>query len=191
MPKSQPSKPPILRPKSGHKRPCYKPNNDEVERRITAVELLLSRGARRTEIHQQMEKQFGVHWRTADRYLARAREALMKRLNKSKDEHRCESLAFYESVMRSGEAKASEKLMACKRKDELLGLDAPRRTEVSGPDGGKIELEDKSTRPIDYAKLGAVARAVFGLPATNGDGEPVHSPDAGTEAGVVPGHNGS
>jgi hypothetical protein len=143
--KPKPSKPPRI--KKGHKKPSFKPNADEVERRITAVELLLSRGARKHEIHTAMAKEFGIHSRTADEYTARARARLMTRLNKSKDQHRCESLAFYESMMRAADAKPGDKIRACQRKDELLGLDSPKKTVISGPDGGPIQTEDKTLEP--------------------------------------------
>lgn len=64
------------------------------------------------------------------------------------------------------------------------------RTEVSGPDGGKIELEHANKRPIDGDAFREVVRELAGFPGKNGDGEQVHPAHANPQAGRVPGDNG-
>lgn len=61
------------------------------------------------------------------------------------------------------------------------------RTEISGPVGGKIELEIKQAQPIDHAGLERMARSVFGLPAPEHNGESLHTPEAGIQTGSIPG----
>jgi hypothetical protein len=107
----------------------------EVERRVETCELLLSRGGRKSQIHSAMKKEFGVSWQMASIYVSRARANLLKRLGKPKEQHRCESLALYESVIQSPDSKPNDRIHARQRIDELLGLDAPRQIEHGGMEG--------------------------------------------------------
>ena len=66
-----------------------------------------------------------MEWRQADEYIRRARASLLLHLERSKEEHRSESLAFYDSVIETGQSTMTEKLRSRERIDKLLGLEQP------------------------------------------------------------------
>ena len=70
---------------------------------------------------------------------------------------------------------------------KLRGLDAPERTELSGPGGKPVEVENADKRPIDWERVGQELRGVFPLPKTNGNGQPVYPAHPAPETGSVPG----
>jgi len=59
-------------------------------------------------------------------------------------------------------------------------------SQVSGPGGKPIEIEQKVNAPIDFNELRQVAGEMFGFPQGNGHGQPVHSAPANGETGSVP-----
>ncbi len=122
--------------------PGSKPSALQMEQRITEVEMLLSLGSRRTQIHAAMEAKYNIDWRTTDRYMSRARANLVKRSQKPKEEHCLDSFNFYQAIALNSAARPSDRITARKRIDELFGLDAPRRTEISGPEGSPIAFGD-------------------------------------------------
>jgi hypothetical protein len=95
------------------------------------------------ELHTEFCASWNCHWRTVDRILVRARAYLLDQLKRSKEDFRCESLAFYQAKLTDPKATTSEQLRARQRIDELLGLDAPKQTEISGRDGAAL-----NTAPI-------------------------------------------
>jgi hypothetical protein len=62
---------PIIRP--GQRKPYAKATRPQIEERTQAAALLLFLGLAKTEIHRLFREKFGVEWRQADRYVARAR----------------------------------------------------------------------------------------------------------------------
>ena len=56
------------------------------------------------------------------------------------------------------------------RRSKLLGLDAPSKQEVSGPDGGAIPIED--ARAMLASRLAAIAGEPESSAAASGTGEP-------------------
>jgi hypothetical protein len=65
------------------------------------------------------------------------------------------------------------------------------RTEVSGPSGAPIQLEQKVKVGFDYEGFSSLARDGFGVIEVNGVGEPVHPARADAAAGTLPDDNGS
>jgi len=116
-----------------------------IENRIKEMVTRISSNpsAHRCELHAEFCDKWNCHWATVDRILLRARAYLLEQLRRSKEDFRCESLAFYQSKLTDPEATTSEQLRARQRIDELLGLDAPKQTEISGRDGAAL-----STAPI-------------------------------------------
>ena len=66
---------------------------------------------------------------------------MIARLNRSKESFRCDSLAFYEVKMVDPNASIGEQLKARQMIDDLLGLRAPNRDEISGMNGGPIMVQ--------------------------------------------------
>lgn len=116
------------------------PTNDEIDDRIHLVHKLLCAGRFAEEIKLIVSQKYGISPRTVDRYLRRARDMLLADLDRDPAEHRGESLAFYRKVAADPREKARDRLIARKRVDMLLGLDAPKRREHSGPGGGPIPI---------------------------------------------------
>ncbi len=165
---------------------------EEVKHRVQQCVELFALRRTKHEIIAAITKQYGVHWRTADEYTVRARNLMMERAQRPKSEFVADAIGLYENVIKSADATKKDRLSAQMGLNNLLGLDAPKQvhTQLSGPDGGKIEVETKVAQPIDHEGLAKVARRLFGISAPDGNGESIHSPTTGVEAGVFPGHNG-
>lgn len=126
--------------------PLRKCTREEAELRTEACMSLLAKGLRKGETKRAMAKMFGISNKQAERYIFRAREAMLERLGRSREEMRAGSLAYYESLLANPKATISEQIHARKRIDKLLGLDEPQRLEHSGPSGGPIQHEQKMVR---------------------------------------------
>lgn len=74
---------------------------------------------------------------------------------------------------------------------EIFGIDAPTKTEISGPGGQPIETIQKTSAPFDFDGFLKLQRAMFGIPQTNGSGESVDSPHADAQASDLPDDHGS
>jgi len=113
-----------------------KPTEQERDVRIAEMIEYLGKtvNAHKTEIHAFFTARWGCHWITVDRYVIRAKKEMLDRLKRDKPEMICESMAFYEGIMRDMTAKPSERLRAAQLRDELLGLQEPKRTssQISG-----------------------------------------------------------
>jgi hypothetical protein len=157
-----------------------KPTNDELEKRIEEVELLMARGARPSQIHAAICKKYGIHWNSVNRYMVRARKNIQKRFARSREQHRADSFTFYESMIMAGDASPGAKIRARQRIDELLGLDAPKRTELSGPDGVPIQTEDKTEPPtLTPAQLRRIIHTLEPNALTNGEAKHQHNGESG------------
>ena len=101
-----------------------------------------------------------------------------------------DSLAFYEAITTDPKASAGDKVRARHRIDQLLGLDTPQRLELSGPDGGKIQVEEKKEWNFDWDEFNRLASEVRRSAASNGGDEPLHTSGTNGKTGAVPGRNG-
>ena len=99
-----------------------RPTRDELEERITFTSTLLARRLYKGEIKAILKKKYGVTARSCERYLARARQRLIRRTGRSAEVHRGESVGFYESIIRNPESTLREKMSAQERIDFILGL---------------------------------------------------------------------
>lgn len=105
---------------------------------VARVELtlnMLTKGYRKSVIKTVMRQRYGVSPRTVENYLARAKEILLVELKEERDEHAGRSLAFYRSVIADPAVKMKDKLVAQRRIDLLLGLQAPTRVALTDPEG--------------------------------------------------------
>ena len=74
-------------------------------------------------------RKYSVSSRTCETYLAEAKRRMVDRSGRSRDEHRMDSLAFYESIVSGPESDIRDKMNAQTRIDWLLGLEAPSKFE--------------------------------------------------------------
>jgi hypothetical protein len=105
----------------------------EQEHRIQHVERLLRTGPLlKHELRQEIKKKFNIEWRQAEEYITRARSRLLLHVQKLKEEHRADSVAWWEGNLLDTKASRLEKQNARKQIDDLLGLRQPTQIEHSG-----------------------------------------------------------
>lgn len=128
----------------------HKATNTEIRRRIEIVARLIGeKQATKTEIHVACREQFNVHWRSADRYMVLARQFLLERHNKTREEVRSEAVSFNEGILRSDKTTIREKQEARRELNAIFGIYAPRQHQISTPPGQPAQIEDVSR----YAQL--------------------------------------
>jgi hypothetical protein len=65
---------------------------------------------------------------------------MLEETGKSREQHVADSYSIYTRIVEKTKSEQT-KLKARARIDKLLGLDAPKRHEISGPDAGPITSE--------------------------------------------------
>lgn len=145
------------------------------EEAIQMAEMALSRRIHKGSIKVLLKREFGIEHRSCERVLARARERLLERTDRPKEDHRADAYAFYDSVLRDKNAKVRDKILAQKRIDSLLGLDSPLRLEHTGKDGKAVEVSQ--TGSFDYAGFAAAAERYLGTTGVREAGDRVSEGD--------------
>lgn len=103
----------------------------EAERRTDMVEgWLREKPYLHSELRQMCREEFDIEWRMADHYIQRAKERLLMSLERTTEEHRARSLAFYEALYRNPAASVSDRLRARAAVDKLLGLRVPEKVHL-------------------------------------------------------------
>ena len=123
-------------------------------------------------LRERLTKQWKCHWKTVDRIQGRAREELLKRLKRDKEEFRCDALTSLERETQHPDAKV--RLAAWAQIREMCGLDEAKRTEISGPKGGPIVTKEENI----LAKLspGALSKLIENLENDIAETTPPESP---------------
>jgi hypothetical protein len=126
--------------------PGRKPTTDEIAERIELCRSMLLRRVPKSTIKKAFRQRFGadIDHGTIERYLTRAREAMLIDLTRGKQALRADSLAFYESILADPNAPYRDKVRAQERIDKLMGL------------------EDKSNQPPLEVVLGQLPPAIAG-----------------------------
>jgi hypothetical protein len=121
-----------------------RPTTEDIAERIELCRSLLLRRVPKGTIKKAFRQRFGVDidHTTIERYLLRAREAMLTDLTRGRQNHRAGALAFYESVLADHTASVRDKVKAQERIDKLLGL------------------EDKSNQPPLEVVLGNLPTAL-------------------------------
>ena len=102
------------------------PKQQEMDAQTTYAVKLLAKRAYKHEIFALLKVRYPkCSARTCERIMARAREVLREQTGRSRQEHREDAYAFYDSILRDPEARIGEKLLAQARIDSLMGLTAP------------------------------------------------------------------
>ena len=121
-----------------------KTNQAAIAARVAQILPLVTDGASEREILRFIaEKTSWAHVskRTVENYIARAREQIIENSASEAAWHSAKALARYERLYWRASAKGD--LGQCRQVEEaivrLLGVGAPERCEVSGPDQGPIE----------------------------------------------------
>lgn len=111
-----------------------------------AIRLLAFR-APKGEVKRMLSKRFKLSARSSERVMARAREEIAEASGKTIDQHRMDAFATLEQIIADKKTTTRERILAQAELSKLLGLNKAERIEVSGPDGGAIQTEQKAFDP--------------------------------------------
>ncbi len=121
-----------------------------------ALELRLG-GASYARIGEALGMTAGGAWKAVDRLMARQDAQCEETADKLRrlEAARCDRLlvGVWPRALQGDVQAVREALRISKRRSELLGLDAPRRQELSGPEGGAIELDLSALSDRELAEL--------------------------------------
>lgn len=119
--------------------PGLKPTNEQLQERIETTIECIGLRLHKSQIKKVLRDKYGdMSGRTVEAYLSRAREQMHSNCRAHVAEHTNKALSFYESVLRNPKATMRDKLQAQERIDILLGLEAPKRTELTGAEGDPL-----------------------------------------------------
>jgi hypothetical protein len=104
---------------------------EELEERIDFAAHLIASKRYPSDVKRLLKKQYKISRAQAERYMSRARDVVVGWSGKTKEEHRVESLALYESIIRKS-VDDDRRMNAQARIDRLLGLEAPAEMNVRG-----------------------------------------------------------
>lgn len=121
----------------------------EMEQRVHVTRRLIAQGLYKHEIQTILQNKYGIQFRQTARYIARARQMLLAHLHKTTADHRAYSLAWYREMVRDKTLPARDRILAAKRIDELLGLDAPKQLSVSGSTDQPLTIEVRYVTDTD------------------------------------------
>ena len=117
-----------------------KSTNAQMQERIEQLAHVL--GQRRLnngEIKRFCAAQWGLKFRQAAEYAARARTHLIKLSNRPKEEWRSEALDLYESIVKDPKTTVQNKLAAQSEINAIIGNYAPKNFRVGDPDGKPMQ----------------------------------------------------
>jgi hypothetical protein len=129
----------------GQKSVGIKPTNQELSRRIEIVAKLFNKGATPSEIHRVCQQQFGVDWRTANRYVHRAKAYLQRVVDMDPKAAKALGMNVLLGVIRDGEPSA--RVAAERRWSEIWGYNAPTRVDHS------VTVEARPLKDVPTDKL--------------------------------------
>jgi hypothetical protein len=129
----------------------------EAEVRIEYTCQMLSEGRRKSEIKRFFSNNYGVGYRQVERYIRQARDRMIEESGKAKNEHVADAYQFYMGILQDSSASITEKLVARRQADDLLGLQAPKRVVEAHVDANDMlelwvdQLTPDQLRAIDTA----------------------------------------
>ena len=131
-----------------------RPTDEEREARIDQAELLTLQGLSRREVQKILRDKYDVSLRTATRYVsaafARWRESALEEDGRTVSERRKE----HERMIRLISAKAARdgnlnlQLKSVDMLMRLYGTSASNRVEVTGANGGPVDMRSVSTKDL-------------------------------------------
>jgi hypothetical protein len=120
-------------------------SNKEIEERIEVVANMLALDVRKSSIKKFCLEKFGVGYRSAEVYISRARELLVKWSKQSSEEHYIEALAWWRGVIQNQSTDWPAKMRARENLDRLFGIKPPEehvlRGDPNSPIGVHVTIE--------------------------------------------------
>jgi len=134
--------------------PAPKTNRGAIAARVAQILPLVIDGASEREILRFVAEKTswgGVSKRTVENYIARARTQIIESAADEASWHAAKALSRFERLYWRASAKGD--LGQCRQVEEaivrLLGLAAPERRELSGPEGGPLQHQVDLSRLSD------------------------------------------
>lgn len=119
-----------------------KPTQDEIEERTEFVMELEAQYMHEGQIKRMFREKYGdVHYTTILDYIQRARARFKQSANVKPSDVAERAMAFYQAVIRDPCSTVTERIKAQERMDKIFGIEAPSRSELSGVNGGAIQIE--------------------------------------------------
>lgn len=117
-----------------------KVTEEEWEDRVTFTAKLLAKKLYKSDIKRVLYRKYEIGYRQAENIITAAKKLILEETGKTKAEHKVESLAFYENVIRDPQTGTGEKLAAQAAIDRLLGLASPDDEDGDGKGGTIIQI---------------------------------------------------
>lgn len=144
----------------------------ELAIRVDDIFGILLTGARTTYVYEWVRTQreeWGVSTRTVDRYIRKAKKLLLAKAESDRDEelgrHKARLEDLYSRSYLTGDYRGA--LLVTQERAKLADLYPPKRTELSGPDGGPVRVFDLSK--LSTEELEALLPIVEKLESEDGD----------------------
>ena len=94
---------------------------EELEQRIEFTSYLLSRRLYKSDIKKQLARRYNLGSRACEDYISRARAKLVENSQRPREEHRIDSISFYESILRAPDTDMRYKMAAQEKLDWIFG----------------------------------------------------------------------
>ena len=136
-----------------------KPTRNEQAERVHAARGLLGSGLTDGQVKKELAARFDCSPRTVERYLRRAREAMVAERAVGITEMRANAAEFYARMAADPTAPHAVRLKAMEATAKLYGLNAPARVEFAEPEMTEEQLQREERRlglrvgPIDSGDL--------------------------------------
>lgn len=118
------------------------PTQDEIEERTEFVMELEAQYMHEGQIKRMFREKYGdVSHVTINDYRLRARARMKESANVKPSDVAERAMAFYKAVIRDPCSTVTERIKAQERMDKIFGIEAPSRSELSGVNGGAIQIE--------------------------------------------------
>jgi hypothetical protein len=140
----------------------------EILQRVEFTEFCLQRGFKKWQIKAQLRSRYGLSGRSAERYIARAQERLIKATAKTREEHRRDAYRFYLSVIQGHDSTLWEKMRAQHLICKLFGLYAPVRVRHGGDAKAPRIREEVTVRELLVTSREEASASLAGLHRANG-----------------------
>ena len=160
-----PAEPAAARSASGPRQKRAGPGNPgkratatELEERTIIVARLLCARRHKHQIKQYLAAKYDLGARSAEAYIARAREWMLKQARKPRADFVAEALGFYEEIIRDPEAELREKMDAQLAIRQMMGLDKPFKIAPTTPDGRSNYIPQKILSELPDEDLAVLRR---------------------------------
>lgn len=116
--------------------------NEEFEDRVEYVMELEAAALLPGQIKRELREKYGdVSKSQIAEYVGRARARLQESNKEKAEELAKKAISRYEAIIRDPSTDANARIRAQERIDKIWGVEAPARTELSGVNGGAIQIE--------------------------------------------------